>query len=90
MAYVISLNKKYLYINQSKYKTTVKIHSSIDLAKVYNSVKEAMLDYVSNIDVIKDSIIDYFKDESILELNIVTVNIIDTGLSFKCDNMLDL
>lgn len=38
MAYVISLNKKYLYINQSKYKTTVKIHSSIDLAKVCDAV----------------------------------------------------
>lgn len=90
MAYVISLNKKYLYINQSKYKTTVKMHSSIDLAKVYNSVKDAILDYTNNIDDIKDVIIDYFKDEPILELNIINVNIVDACLAFKCNNMLDL
>ena len=90
MAYVISLNKKYLYIHQSKYKTTVKIHSSIDLAKVYNDVKDAILDYTNNIDDIKDVIIDYFKDEPILELNIINVSIVDTGLAFKCNNMLDL
>lgn len=90
MAYVISLNKKYLYIKQSKYKTTVKIHSNINLAKVYNDVKDAILDYTNNIDDIKDVIIDYFKDEPILELNIMNVNIVDTGLAFKCNNMLDL